>query len=146
MRLPLAMLLLLLTTGCARSATVDVVVKNATDSPLTIGLVKYGAPLEPAWASPEDLAIASPGRTDARWGGVLQPGKIVSIRQTGTFERGALAFLRVYAGEHTLVELLAMSHRDADRLDLPLTSGLNRFVISDRQGQLAGERIERPAQ
>ena len=141
MRFSAVVFLLLLATGCASSHSFDVSIRNATDEPLTIGLVKYGPPMEPKWASPEDVAIGSATRQITRWGGLLPPEKMVMIHQDGHFGRGARAFARIYAGDRTLSELLATGQHDPSRLDMPLAPGDNSFVVSYKAGKLVAQRI-----
>src|SRR5438874_168139 len=86
-------LLLIALTGCAKTHSFDVGIKNNTDHPLTIGFVKSGPPFEPHWAAPEDWAMLPPSRQPARWGQVLAAGKIVEFHVSGKFDRGAGAFL-----------------------------------------------------
>jgi hypothetical protein len=135
--------LVLLATGCAAEHSFDVSIKNTTGNSLTIGLVKFGPPLQAKWASPEDFAIGTPMRPEARWGGLLPPEKIADIRQTGKFGQGSAAFVRIYSGDHTLSELLAMGRRDPGRLDLPITPGENMYVISTVEGKLTADRVRR---
>ena len=137
----LLLFLILLATGCARSVSFDISVKNTTTDPLTMGTVKYGSPLESTWASPEDIAIGSPGRPDARWGVVVAPGDLASLHITGHFAGGAAAFLRIYTGDLNLSHLLATSQRNPGRVDLPLYSGVNSFVVRVRDGKLFAERL-----
>ena len=140
-----ALLLVSLTLGgCATSADFEISVRNETSEPFTIGTVKYGPPLEPQWASPEDVAIRFPNRPDSPWGAVVRPGQNGTIRISGKFSRGSTAFLRVYLGEATLSQLLATGRWNSERVDVPLYRGENRLVVFVRAGKLVGERLVKP--
>jgi hypothetical protein len=146
--LPLLILAALL-TGCGTTKTTfDVALKNATSRPLTVGFVKDGPPSGPEWASPESYALWPPSRQPTLWGSIIEPGRTANVRVTGEFAQGEAAYLRVYAGEHTLSELLAISRGTGDRLDLALEPGRdNAFVVTTARGKLTGKlmRLEASA-
>lgn len=146
--LPL-LILASLVVGCGTTkATFDVALKNATSRPLTVGFVKDGPPSDPEWASPESYALWPPSRQPSVWGAVIEQGKTANVRVTGEFGQGEGAYLRVYAGEHTLGELLAISRGTGDRIDLPLEPGRdNAFVVTTDRGKLTGKlmRLEASA-
>lgn len=137
-----------LLTGCASPTKYDFAVslRNATAGPITVGFVKKGPPNEPQWASPESYTSLPPSRQPTEWGEVIAAGKFANVRVTGEIYPGVPAYLRVYAGEHPVNELLAISRGTGGRLDLILVPGQNNtFVITDPNGRLAGKlfRFER---
>ena len=132
--------------GCAPKATFQLTITNGTDRPVTVGVVKDGPPYEPAFATPEDLAMEFPMATPPRWGRVIPPGRTIdSPPLTGTFPRGTTASLRVYGGEGTSAELLATSSQSPDRLDVLLFPGLNEIVVRPgRDGRLQADPAPAP--
>ena len=122
--------------GCgAKTRTFDVSVSNDTKEPITVWLTKDGPPYEKSWRSPEDLAIESP--TGARVAGVkIPPGQSATTgRMKGKFAEGTLAILRVYGGDYTFSELLAVSRKSPNRADVPIYPGVSRFgVTRDAKG------------
>ena len=142
-----SVLALIALVGCSgtRTEKFDVLIKNEASKPVTISLAKNGPPFEPAWASPEDVAIESP-RNDEKWGiAALPPGKEASVSLDGRFEPSTRGYLRVYAGDLTISEMLAVSRGSPDRLDLPLSPGRNAFVITDAGGTLKASEGPPPA-
>lgn len=135
-------LLAALLTGCASPTkyNFDVSLRNATSGPLTVDFVKKGPPNEPQWASPESYTALPPSRQPTEWGKVIAAGKTAEVHVTGEIYPGAPAYLRVYAGEHPLNELLAISRGTGGRLDLVLVPGRNNaFIITDPNGKLAAK-------
>lgn len=123
-----------------------VAVRNDTGGPMKVGLAKSGPPAEEGWASAEDVAIANAKEPDASWGQLVQPGQSATIGPVdGRFSEGVLGLLRVYAGEPTMSDMLAISRGSPNRLDLPLRPGVNRFVIFDDGGRIAAKRLPEPA-
>lgn len=123
--------------GCSQTQTrtFDVTVRNQTPGPLTLSLAKDGPPYEPAWATPEDVATESP-RLREDWrrtqGGMkaVPAGRLAEVRGlTGKFESGTRAYLRVYAGELSISEMLSKSPGSPDRVDIPLVPGANEITI-----------------
>jgi hypothetical protein len=123
--------------GCSPTQTrkFDVTVRNQTPGPLTLSLAKDGPPYEPTWATPEDVAKESP-RLREDWrrtpGGMsaLPAGRVADVRGlTGQFESGTHAYLRVYAGELNISEMLSKSPGSPDRVDVPLVPGTNEITI-----------------
>ena len=137
-----APLLAALLVGCAPKATFSVSVTNQTDRPITIGMVKEGGPPDPAFASPEQLAIGSPFDPVAPWGHVVPPGRTMdSPAVTGEFAQGSAAYLRVYDGEHTNPELLATGPDSPGRADVMLFPGHNDVTVqTDPTGRLRATR------
>jgi hypothetical protein len=127
-------------SGCARTEKFDVTVRNSTHSSLTLALTKDGPPLEALWASPEDLAIQSPGAEEKHGYVVLPPGKEGDVSVQGKFDKGTRGFLRVYRGDLQVSEMNAIKSDSPNRLDIPLSPGRNVFVIVDPRGRLEEQR------
>ena len=119
--------------GCASpKATFEVVVTNSSSAPISMGLVKVGGAIEPAWAGPEHIAARAPKLGDRKWGTLLRPTGTTTLGPlTGTFYQGSRAVLRVYGGDYDLDELNAFSRRDPYRLDVDLLPGKSYYVIED---------------
>lgn len=124
-------------TGCARTDTFDLSVRNETPGPLTLALTKDGPPFERIWASPEDLAIESPRADEQHGYVVLPPGREADVTVKGKFDSQTRGFLRVYRGQLNLSEMNAIGPASQNRLDLLLRPGVNRFVIVEVAGRLA---------
>ena len=141
--LPLCAALVLL-VGCgAKTRTYDVSVTNDTSEPVTVWLTKDGPVYEKSWRSPEDLAIESPA--GARVAGVkIPPGQSATTgKMKGKFEEGTLAILRVYGGDYTFSELLAVSRNSLNRADIPIYPGVSRFSVTrDGRGAVAVKPAE----
>jgi hypothetical protein len=148
MSLPQCALLALtvLVVGCAPKATFELAITNQTSRPVTVGVVKDGPPLERELAGPEAWAMEFPGTSAPRWGHVIPPGRTMdSPPITGTFPSGTTAYLRVYGGERTNAELLAISKPSLDRADVLLFPGHNDITIrTDDAGRLRAERTGGP--
>src|SRR3954467_4229664 len=123
--------------GCSptQTRTFDVTVRNQTPGALTLSLAKDGPPYEPAWATPEDVATESP-RLREDWrrtqGGMkaVPAGRVADVRGlTGKFESGTHAYVRVYAGELSISEMLSKGRDSPDRVDVPLAPGTNDITI-----------------
>ncbi len=132
--LPLA---LVGTLGClAEKHTFQVEVTNGTTVVLGAGPVKelsqgLRPEMEDGWAAPEDVAINAPDLTRRHWGWLIKPGQTVTIGPvTGSFTGGMRAVLRVYAGDRSVDDLLAISRKDMDRVDIPLSPGLASYVVT----------------
>jgi hypothetical protein len=137
-----AMSMLVLATGCATQQTFHVTVKNATDGPITVGLVKEGDPFQRAWASPEAAAINGE-KPDAEMWAAIPAGKTVDTGQVkGRFRSNARAILRVYQGDLKLADILAISRGQPNRYDLVLHPGEDRVVVFDREGQIIAVESE----
>ena len=122
--------------------TFNVSVKNESTRPLRVGLTKSGPPFESDWASPEDVAIAQAKNSGAAWGQVVLPGQTATIPEiSGRFNEGVYAFLRVYADDPSLSDMLAIGRHSPNRLDLPLDAGSNRFVIQDDRDRLMARKL-----
>lgn len=140
-------LLILLTSavGCSQplaKAAFEVEVTNNTLTPLAIGLVKSGGPMEDGWASPADVMIGAPHLSERKWGTPVQPKqKAVLGPLEGRFNPGSSAVVRVYAGDATIEELNAYSRGDLDRLDVYLMPGRSSYVIErSRDGRLSAKQ------
>jgi len=123
--------------GCTESRTYTVSVKNLCAEPLTVGFVKHGGPLEMSWASPADMAIASPMGRLHNWGRVLPTGRKATTTIDGQFNPNAEAYLRVYRGEHSPSELMAMRPGTFDCVEVLLDESKNDYVIEDKHGRLS---------
>jgi hypothetical protein len=123
--------------GCStEKRTYELSVKNEASKPITIGTIKDG-PSDDTWVSPEELAISHAREGDQLWGRVVKPGQTATTGAiSGTFERTDSAWLRVYRGEPSFSEMLAIGRRHPDRLDIRLRPGKNDMVISDETGRL----------
>lgn len=152
-RLIIAVFVGLFTIGCmqAPKATFEVQIINETDKTISVGLVKdaprslvlnAGRPLsEDGWAAPEDIERQAPQLTERHWGELIPPkGRKVLGPKTGEFPAGLTAVLRVYTGDHSVDELLAVGRSDADRLDVSLWPGRSSFVITEVGGRLTAKR------
>jgi hypothetical protein len=61
---------------------------------------------------------------------------------TGAFPQGALAYLRVYAGERSNAELLAVGPDSPDRAEVLLYPGHSAIVVRrDETGRYRAERV-----
>ncbi len=130
--LPYLIGLLLLAGGCTVGRTYEVSVKNATDEPITIWLTKDGPPAEDQWLSPEQIAINTPEAPQKIGGVVVPPGKSANAGPLkGQFYSDVHAILRVYAGQLTLAQLLAVSRGSPNRIDQILPPGASRWVVED---------------
>ena len=131
-RLCVMLMMLWTLVGCATTGRFEVGVVNETGDPLSVGLVKDGPPPERAWASPMQISINAPGLSTSRWGTLVPAGETVVIGpQSGRFEPGVVAYLRVYRGNWSVQELLAISPDSPNRLDIPLDNGPSRWIIRD---------------
>ena len=140
-----AVLMIGLLAGCQSGPANEVyhiAVTNQTDQPLTVGLAYPQGDYE-GWATPEQIAIARPDLMDRKWGlEVLPPDKgVVLVGIKGPPEG---AWLRVYEGNKTITQLMAVGARSADRLDLPLRPGKNRYVITNPKVRLEAQRADWP--
>ncbi|GEM_PF-25028 len=144
-KLCMMLLAMVMLVGCRSYGTFTVGVKNETDEPISVGLVKNGPPMETAWASPMQIAVNAPHLSGSRWGGLVQPGETIVIGpQKGAFDSGTIAFLRVYRGNWSVQELLAISPDSPNRLDVPLDNGRSDWIIIDTPNGLDATPAEHP--
>jgi hypothetical protein len=138
-----AALLVFFSINCAPRVSFQLSILNKTDQPLTVGVIKEGEPYERDLASPEQLAIQTSLEALPPWGHVIPPGRTLdSPTITGTFPRGAAAVLRVYRGEFTNAQLLAISNPSPDRAEVLLFPGLNQIIVQeDREKGLIVQRV-----
>jgi hypothetical protein len=137
--------LLLSAMGCT-TQSFELTVINHTDRPLTVGVVKDGPPYEKELAGPELWAVNTPLQFLPPWGQVLPPGRTMdSGKISGSFPSGTIAYLRVYRGERTNAELIAMSAPGLDRVDVLLFPGKNEVVIEEEGGKAMSARRLGPA-
>jgi hypothetical protein len=126
-------------------ATFDVSVQNQSSQPIHVGLAKDGPPLEDDWWSPEEFATFHSKHPDAMWGQTVLPGQTATIPTIeGHFNDGVHGYLRVYAGDCSMSDMLAISRHSPNRLDLPLAEGSNRFVVLNDHDQLSARRLPVP--
>ena len=133
----------MLLVGCmGEKRTYSVSVKNDSSRPITLGLVKDAPPYnDENWASPEDIAMSHSRVDDATWGVAVPPGKTGTAGPVDArFSSDGSAWLRVYAGQPALPEMLAVSHGSPNRLDIRLRQGENHFVVTGSGGALSYER------
>ena len=135
----LAILLLLLLPACAQYETrsFEIVVKNETAGPISLGLVKNGPPQEQGWIAPHEVAMMAPQLSDRRWGWVVGPGESKTFGPySGKFAPGTQAMLRIFAGTPTIDEMVSFSRDDPERLDIYLWPGRSAYVIRNATGKL----------
>ncbi len=127
--------LLLILIGCgAKHYIFQVAVKNATDVPLTVGFVKLGPPFESRWASPEDFTNLPPSNQPQHWGRLVPQGKTYVTHVDADLAPGSRPSLRIYSGEHSAADLLAISRGGGDRLDLTLSPAENNdYLITNNK-------------
>jgi hypothetical protein len=146
MRSLLALAPLLLLVGCAQTYSFQVAVRNETKHPLTVGLAKEGGKYEQKWQTPEQAAMRTSSKDERGWDSVVvQPGETQSAGPVkGDFSGGALATLRVYAGDLELSDVLSISRESPNRVDIPLDAGRNAVVIHEEAGKLFYEKVKLP--
>jgi len=131
--------LAVLVLGCHdwKERTYSVSVKNNGPEPVTVWLTKDGEPYEQGWFSPEVLIRLSPKSPPKEISGVVIPaGKTADTgERKGRFAENTHAILRVYVGNQSINDLLAM-HPGARRQDLVLEPGKNAFTVSTPGGAL----------
>lgn len=139
-------LLVAAVVGCSDTRSYQVAVRNETRDPITVGFTKEeGGPFEPHWATPEELAIATPdpNAPGRGWDSVVVPpgrtGAAGPIK--GKFDGAAKAVLRVYGSKGPVDELLAISPGSPRRVDVPLAPGRNALIVRDDGGRLTVERV-----
>ena len=139
---------MILLGGCGgKSQSYNVIVRNESPRSVTVWLTKNGPPDEPAWKSPETIAIESLGSDEPVAGVIIPPGK---TGETGTvkghFPEGVDAVLRVYLGQLAFDDLLAISRDSPNRIDVVLTPGKNELVVRDQRGATVIERNGQPVE
>ena len=116
--------------GCAERQTFQIVVTNRMLTPITVGPIKDGPPYEPNWGTVEQWSMGRGVDEAPAWGMLVPPGRTAdSGKLAASLETGTRVFLRVYRGEHSNAELMAMSEGPDSRLTLPLFPGMNRFEV-----------------
>jgi hypothetical protein len=142
MRTLLVALALIFPLGCTATRTYQVSVKNDTSEPITIGLVKEGRPIEPQWVSPEQAAIHELEPSSKMWAAIPAGKSADTGPVRGEFDRDAEAVFRIYQGNLKLPDILAISRGQPNRIDILLHPGLNRFTVTDKDGQFRAVRNE----
>ncbi len=143
-RLTTLLALLTLAGGCAstKTGTFQVTVTNRTAGPISVGFVKHGPPLEKNWDSPEAIAIAAPRLGDKHWGTLILPNESRSLGpQSGVFEKGSFPLLRIYRGDLTINELLAINRQSPDRISVPLLIGKGFVTVLDHQNKITADYV-----
>lgn len=140
----LLLTMLLTMAGCGSSTqkrTFDINVRNATEKTITIWLTKDGPPNEKGWGSPEQIAMAAPGREERISGVVVPPGKTAYTGVVeGKFEYSTAAVLRVYDGQYPeFSDLLAVPVNSPLRSEHVLYEGKNLLVVKRQGGKLVIE-------
>ena len=133
--------------GCLNETrTYSLSVRNGLTTPIRVCLTKSNGPSEPDWMSPEEAAAPPHPASDQRPPGqILKPGQTASLSNVaGSFDpRFGRAFLRVYLGDPTLTEMLAISAGSSNRVDVPLDPGPNRLVVQlGRDGRMTAEHAD----
>ena len=141
---------LLIAAGCESYETrvYDVSVKNDSAGPITIWLTKNGAPFEPGWLAPEEIAIESPKQPEKIIGGVVVPqgktadtgprqGRFLSDTRA-IFVGNASACQRKISNRHIIAEyhkyplshacLIRNDDAGADTLDYKIVGAPNSAV------------------
>lgn len=127
----IALALLPAVVGCSHQSF-EVTATNKTDMPLTVGIVKDGPPYENNLASPGEWAVDTRLDSLPAWGNVVPAGRTIdSGKVTGSFPAGTRAYLRVYRGQHSNAELIAIGEPSFDRVDVVLFPGQNEIVIEN---------------
>ena len=136
--------MLLLAVGCSETRSYHVKVENHTSGAVTVWLTKESGPVEDGWMSPEQLAMSNIMEDDKLPAKVIPSGKtLVSPGEvTGEFDpTHGRAIMRVYSGQPTLSETLAIGRTSVSRLDLVLEQGENHFIIDDKTGIIHAQRV-----
>ena len=145
MRWVLLLLVACVAIGCESSGRFEVMVRNQTDLPLSVGFVKNGPPVDLAWASPTEMLLTRPKERNRRWGTVIPAGETGVIGpQQGKFKTGVTAFVAIYVGDKTTLDLTAVSSDSPDQLWIPIPNGRSAFEIHNDQGQLVAQPLRRP--
>jgi len=131
-----------LIAGCASDKQVyQVVLDNRSDRPVTVWLTQSYEARDPQWMSPETMAIHSPRLHDSPNRVVVPPGKTASTSELkAKLASDTDAVLRIYIGERSFDELLAMSRDNPNRFDIVLKPGRNELVLREEDGRLVADR------
>ena len=131
--------------GCSPDVrNFSVSAKNDTKFNLTLNLAKDVPQREELWASPEDLdedrVMFTP---DTQLGVVtVPPGKTATKDDiSGHFPNNERAILRIYRGKDLPMRQLLAMQPGADRQDVALKPGDNKFVVHDIDGKLSVDRV-----
>jgi hypothetical protein len=150
-KMPVALFLALLLSpalvGCGtHTETFDVRVRNNTNQVVTLCLAKdaprghFPGPEEDAWKPPEDLASESADERSKDLPPQVPPGKQATVRRLkGTFDGYSHGVLRCYWGDMTVSQMAARGPGSPDRVDVPLTPGLNSITLVDKDARLTAE-------
>jgi hypothetical protein len=131
-----------LIAGCASDKKpYQVTVENRFDRPVTVWLTQSHESRDAQWMSPETMAIHSPRMRDSANRVVVPPGKTASTSELkARLASDTDAVLRIYIGERSFDELLAMSRDNPNRFDVVLKPGRNELVLREEDGRLVADR------
>ncbi len=119
--------------GCGPSLekrVYDISVRNESNQPITLWLTKNGPAYEDGWKSPEDQALEMPRNQHSISGIIVDPGKTAFTGPyPGKFAYNSSAILRVYLGELTINEILAISRGSERRADIHLPIGKSDWTV-----------------
>jgi hypothetical protein len=140
---PLFLLLGLFAVGCGPSLekrVYDVSVHNEANQPITLWLTKNGPAYERGWKSPEDQALEMPRNQHGISGVIVDPGKTAFTGpHPGKFAYNTSAYLRVYLGQLSINEILAISKGSERRADIRLPEGKSDWTVYLQGRQLMVE-------
>src|SRR5947209_589881 len=108
---PAILLFALFAIGCTsyEKRVYDISVHNESNQPITLWLTKNGPAYESGWKSPEDQALEMPRNQHGISGVIVPPGKTAFTGpHRGKFAYNTSAYLRVYLGELSINEILAI--------------------------------------
>ena len=142
---PVPLVLLALTVGCSPDVrNFSVSAKNDTKSFLTLNLAKDVPQKEELWAAPEDIDEDRVLVTPYTQLGIVAvpPGKTASKADiSGHFPNRQKAMLRIYRGKDLPMRQLLGMQPGADRQDVTLKPGSNKFVVHEVDGKLSVDRV-----
>lgn len=129
--------------GCAKDTKYDyqVVVDNRSDRTVTVWLTTNRPINNTQWMSPEEVAIINPGMAMPANRVVIPPGSTGTTETIkGKFPPNVEAVLRIYVGERSFDEILAMSRGNPNRVDVRLPVGVNPVTITEQGGRIIAQR------
>jgi hypothetical protein len=138
----LLLLMLAVGTGCHagfETRTYDITVQNNSSKSVSAWLTKDGPVFEAKWKAPEEWAVERPtaepfGFQQIPAGKTAQTGPV-----SGQFAPETHAILRIYVGQLTFDEILAIGRRSPNRIEIPLRPGKNHIVLSDDMGRVKAD-------
>ena len=136
-----------LMTGCSSgtSGNFEVVVKNQTTESLSASLVKMNGKMEPAFATPAQIFMEAPELAGRSWGTLIKPGETATLGPVEmSLEQGSYPVIRVYEGNKTISELVAVGTHDPDTCSMMLPIGKSAFVMVKKKGKLTATQGMEP--